>query len=234
MKHGKYICNTLKKIRLDIARANDIEYAPTECHHEGECAGTCPACESEMRYIEREIARKRSHGRAALIAGVSMGVMGLTATSCHSHRQVTEIDTSDLMGDVVVSERIDVPKPGQDQQPREEVFGRPPEPMPVFPGGDAALMKYIQEHIQYPPEAAKNKVQGKVIVQLQIDSEGKVSEVKVVQSVDQYLDEEAVRVCKSLPDFTPGSWGGNPVSTYYMIPVSFELEDDNKTESTDN
>ena len=48
MKHGKHICNALKQVRLDIARANGIEYQPRECHHEGDCAGTCPACESEM------------------------------------------------------------------------------------------------------------------------------------------------------------------------------------------
>ena len=65
MKHGKFICDTLKKVRLDIARANGIKYDPTECHHEGDCAGTCPACESEMRYLEREIARRRSHGKVA-------------------------------------------------------------------------------------------------------------------------------------------------------------------------
>lgn len=82
MKRGKDICNTLKQIRLDIARANGIKYVPRECHHEDDCACTCPACESEVRYLEREIARRRSHGKAALIAGVSLGLMSFTATSC--------------------------------------------------------------------------------------------------------------------------------------------------------
>ena len=92
MKRGKHICNTLKQIRLDIARANGIKYAPRECHHEGECAGTCPACESEMRFLEREIARSRSHGKAALIAGVSLGLMSFTATSCdYVNKSVKEI-----------------------------------------------------------------------------------------------------------------------------------------------
>jgi len=81
MKHGKYICNALKAIRLDIARANGIEYSPKACNHEGECAGTCPACESEMRYLEREIARKCSMGKAALVAGVSLALSGLSASA---------------------------------------------------------------------------------------------------------------------------------------------------------
>jgi hypothetical protein len=101
MKHGKHICNTLKAIRLDIARANGINYAPQECHHEGDCLGTCPACESEMRYLEREIARRRSNGRAALVAGVSMGLMSFTATSCN---QLNKADNDVLQGEVELVE----------------------------------------------------------------------------------------------------------------------------------
>ena len=101
MKHGKHICNTLKAIRLDIARANGIAYAPRECHHEGDCAGTCPACESEMRYLEREIARRRSHGKAALVAGVSLGLMSFTATSCN---QLNKADNDVLQGEVELVE----------------------------------------------------------------------------------------------------------------------------------
>ena len=97
MRNGKHICNTLKAIRLDIARANGIAYAPRECHHEGECAGTCPACESEMRYLEREIARRRSNGKAALIAGVSLGLMTLSTTSCD---QIKRLDGDDVQGEL--------------------------------------------------------------------------------------------------------------------------------------
>ena len=90
MKHGKFICNQLKQVRLDIARANGIKYVPRECHHEGDCEGTCPACESEMRYLEREIACKRSLGKAAIIAGVSLGLTSLTATSCDYVRETVK------------------------------------------------------------------------------------------------------------------------------------------------
>ena len=101
MKNGKHICNTLKAIRLDIARANGIVYAPRECHHEGDCSGTCPACESEMRYLGREIARRRSNGKAALIAGVSLGLMSFTATSCN---QLIKGDNDELQGEVELVE----------------------------------------------------------------------------------------------------------------------------------
>ncbi len=115
MKNGKHICNTLKAIRLDIARANGIKYEPRECHHEGDCSGTCPACESEMRYLEREIARRRSNGKAALIAGVSLGLMSFTATSCNPlnkggndelRGEVELVEDSCAMADSIVDERI--------------------------------------------------------------------------------------------------------------------------------
>lgn len=101
MKRGKYICNTLKQVRLDIARANGIEYAPRECHHEGDCAGTCPACESEMRFLERKIARRRSYGKAAIVAGVSIGLMSLYATSCNP---LNTADNDVLQGEIELVE----------------------------------------------------------------------------------------------------------------------------------
>lgn len=97
MKRGKLICNTLRAIRLDIARTNGITYAPRECHHEGDCSGTCPACESEMRYLEQEIARRRSLGKTALVAGVSLGLMSFTAMSCN---QLNKANDDVLQGEV--------------------------------------------------------------------------------------------------------------------------------------
>ena len=97
------------------------------------------------------------------------------------------------------------------------------EQMPQFPGGEAALMKYIQSHIQYPPTAAKNHVQGRVIVQFVVWKDGSVSEVNVVRSVDNDLDREAVRVCKTLPKFTPGRQNGKAVDVWYTVPVTFKL-----------
>ena len=54
---GKQICKALKEIRLNIAQANDIDYIPAECNHKGDCSGTCPQCEKEMRYIEQQLLR---------------------------------------------------------------------------------------------------------------------------------------------------------------------------------
>ena len=105
---------------------------------------------------------------------------------------------------------------------KEEIY-RSAEQMPQFPGGEAVLMKYIQTHIKYPPTAAKNHVQGRVIVQFVVRKDGGVSVVHVVRSVDNDLDREAVRVCKTLPKFTPGRQNGKAVDVWYTVPVTFKL-----------
>ncbi|MBR7011500.1 MAG: energy transducer TonB [Muribaculaceae bacterium] len=130
--------------------------------------------------------------------------------------------TRTLKEEVVVEKKEEKPK----EEKKEEIF-RSVEQMPQFPGGEAALMKYLQSHINYPPMAAENNVQGRVVVQFVVDKTGKVGEVKVVRSVDKDLDREAVRVCKSLPKFTPGRQNGQAVSVWYTLPVTFKLQGTN-------
>ena len=106
----------------------------------------------------------------------------------------------------------------------DDTVYRSAEQMPRFPGGEAALMKYLESHINYPPEAAKNNVQGHVIVQFVVKKDGSIGEVKVVRSLEKDLDKEAIRVIKSLPNFTPGRQDGKAVSVWYTLPVSFKLK----------
>lgn len=87
MVKGKSTCKTLKAIRQQIAQANDIEYEPRECHYEGPCQGTCPACEAEVRYLESQLSRRRILGRAISLLGVSAGL--LSACSSTGTKAVT-------------------------------------------------------------------------------------------------------------------------------------------------
>ncbi len=82
MNHGKSTCNQLKAIRKQIADANNIAYEPHECTFEGECRGTCPACEGEMRYIERELQRRQSLGKKITVVGLAAVSIISTETSC--------------------------------------------------------------------------------------------------------------------------------------------------------
>jgi TonB family protein len=114
----------------------------------------------------------------------------------------------DEMEPLTVSEGSDVP---DDFQP------------PMFPGGDRALMEFLKENVKYPPMAAKRKTQGRVVMTFVVDKTGKVSEIKVAKSVDIYLDTEAIRVCKLLPDFIPARQNGEPVSVWFTLPITFKL-----------
>ncbi len=100
--------------------------------------------------------------------------------------------------------------------------------MPHFPGGDGALMRFINDNLKYPPEAFENRIEGKVIIQFVVTKTGKVGQVRVARAVNRYLDREAIRLCKMLPDFTPGRNAlGEPVSVWYTLPVSFKLPNNN-------
>lgn len=126
--------------------------------------------------------------------------------------------TRELKTEVVVEKKTEVV-----ETKKEEVF-KSVEQMPTFPGGPAALMKYLSSHIQYPTMAQENNVQGKVVVQFVVTKTGEVGEVKVVRSVDKDLDREAVRVCKTLPKFVPGRQNGQAVAVWYTLPVQFKLQ----------
>ena len=110
-----------------------------------------------------------------------------------------------------------------ESNPQSETIYKSVEQMPMFPGGEAGLLRYLQENIQYPPEAAKNNVQGRVILQFVVDKTGQVGEVKILRSVSEEIDAEAVRVVKSLPKFEPGRQDGKPVAVWYTLPVSFNI-----------
>jgi periplasmic protein TonB len=98
------------------------------------------------------------------------------------------------------------------------------EEMPMFPGGEAELLKYIADHTQYPEVAKENNIQGKVIVRFCVTSKGGVDKVEILKSVDPELDKEAIRVVKTLPAFKPGKQGGKPVPVWYMVPINFTLK----------
>ena len=81
MAKGKQTCKILKEIRKQIAAENDIEFVTSECTYKGDCKGTCPKCEAEVRYLERELEKRQRMGKAAVFAGMSLGTL-FAATSC--------------------------------------------------------------------------------------------------------------------------------------------------------
>ena len=98
------------------------------------------------------------------------------------------------------------------------------EQMPTFPGGAGELMKYIADHLKYPTIAQENGVQGRVICQFVVGSDGSERAAKVVKTLDPYCDKEALRVIMSMPKWIPGKQNGKAVSVKYTVPIVFRLQ----------
>lgn len=109
-------------------------------------------------------------------------------------------------------------------KPAEEQIFDVAEVQPEFPGGAAALMKWLSSNITYPAVAQENGISGKVIVGFVVERDGSVSNVRVVRGVDSSLDKEAVSVVKRMPKWMPGKQNGAPVRVKYNVPVIFKLQ----------
>ena len=116
------------------------------------------------------------------------------------------------------------PQADEETKPQSKKVYESVEQMPEFPGGIAAMMRYLSENIKYPPEAAKNNIEGRVVLQFVIDETGQVGDIQVARPVSEELDAEAVRVVKSMPKFEPGRIKGEPVAVWYTLPVAFKLQ----------
>ena len=98
------------------------------------------------------------------------------------------------------------------------------EQMPEFPGGDNALMAFLQKNIKYPAKALKNNIQGVVLINFVVHTDGSIRKVKVSKGIGGGCDEEALRVVKKMPKWKSGRQGGKNVPVYFDIPVNFTLQ----------
>ncbi|MCX6244410.1 MAG: M56 family metallopeptidase [Bacteroidetes bacterium] len=121
-------------------------------------------------------------------------------------------------------------KQQQSSEAKTETVCREAEVQPQFPGGNEALIEFLSKNIQYPAEAKKSGIQGKVAVNFVVRSTGEVTDVKVLRGIGGGCDEEAVRVIQLMPKWTPGLIKGKPVAVGFVIPIQFRLDKDGKKE----
>jgi protein TonB len=98
------------------------------------------------------------------------------------------------------------------------------ESMPAFPGGEVELHRYLAENIKYPQMAKESGIQGRVFVTFVVEKNGSVTDVKVLRGIGGGCDEEAIRVVKNMPKWTPGKQRGKPVRVQFNLPVKFTLQ----------
>ncbi|HEX2968668.1 MAG TPA: energy transducer TonB [Bacteroidales bacterium] len=107
-------------------------------------------------------------------------------------------------------------------QAQEEVLVVADE-MPVYPGGQMALLKFVYANITYPADAKENGIEGKVIVRFIINKEGKAVQPSISKGLYPSIDEEVIKVISKIPKFEPGKMAGKPVNVWYALPVTFKL-----------
>lgn len=252
MARGKQTCKILKEIRRQIAEANDIEFITSECRYKGDCLGTCPKCEAEVRYLEQQLRARSLAGKAVALAGISAGMIlmsGCSGTSSNSTQsdeplqgeppcQITPSDTlkkEDINTDSLIENTTlltNLPIVGGilddttdvcDENGIYDVADTPPQ----FPGGVAAERKFLCANLKFPDESFQNKlgILDKVEVVFYVDTLGHVCDPRVARGLDSELDEEALRVVRLFPNFVPASHKGKKVKIWYSVSVSFKFAD---------
>lgn len=99
------------------------------------------------------------------------------------------------------------------------------EGIPQFPGGLQELLKFLDKNLKYPPKAKENKIEGKVFVEITVDTNGKILNPKIIKSDNPLFNEEAIRLIKSMPKWIPGKRKGVPIKQRLTFPISFRLRD---------
>ena len=279
MPRGKRTCKILKEIRKQIAAENDIELVISECTYQGDCLGTCPKCEAEVRYLERELEKRQRLGKAVMISGMALTSMlgmsscgnnGTSSNKASDPQPTDNMEITDDSSDIIVSERplagelvadsassrpacssfnLEIPGDVADGLPDDisdddgnmeyyisegeiveeflDVY-RITDQMPEFPGGEDEMMKFVQDNVVYPQQAKDAGVEGRVFVNFIVETDGSVSDVKVLRGIGHGCDEAAVEVVQSMPKWKPGFQNGEAVRVRYMLPVSFQLSNPSK------
>jgi protein TonB len=120
-----------------------------------------------------------------------------------------------------IIEEIKKPEPPKEEE--NKIFTAV-EQKPQFPGGEAALMKWLSSNIQYPVMAQEEGAQGRVVVQFVVEKDGRVGQAKIARGRHPELDKEAIRLVKSLPKFIPGKNNGQSVRCWFTLPINFKLQ----------
>ena len=223
MVRGKQTCKILKEIRRQIAEANDIEFITSECQYQGDCLGTCPKCEAEVRYLEQQLLFRQKNGLGIKIMGVSLGLSAALASSpLYGQETVKDsLNKSLPQVEVVCKDSITTTKDSKApiSQGEDAMFGMV-EAMPEFPGGHKALMEYLAKNVKYPKN--RPRLTGRIIVQFTITKKGEITDAKVVRGINPDYDKEALRVIKKMPHWKPGTQMGKPVNVKFTVPIIFQ------------
>ena len=251
MSRGKNICKHLKEVRKRIAEENDIPLEIKECTYKGECRGTCPRCEAEVRYLENALANRIRLGKVATIAGLTLGLSacGNGGDNGSPFRPLEgEVPCPDTLEEVDTTRQtaekkepvwrepscdtdivaggdflLEEPEPEDTISDDGVLFGVLAEEEPEFPGGMEALYKFIEDNMRYPQMAAENGIGGKVFVQFEVDTDGTVLNPRILRDIGAGCGQEALRIVSLMPKWKPGKRMNYETKQWEVVRVTFHL-----------
>ncbi len=215
MARGKQTCKILKEIRRQIAEANGIEFATSECRYKGDCLGTCPKCEAEVRDLEQQLRARTFAGKAIALAGISAGMIlmsGCSGTSSDTNNAET------LEGMVIINleeEEEDV----EESEVREIWLESQVDVKPEFPGGDDEMRNFFDEC--WCKE--KDAIIGSAKIGYTVNFKGEIENPEIIEG-DTLLGEQLIRIINQFPNHTPGKRNGKPVDVYKTFSFSLSLQ----------
>ena len=273
--NGKDICHALKTIRKQVAEANGIDYTPATCHHDGECSGTCPCCEAEVRYIETQLGALRLAGKAVKVAGLALGLTMATGYSqssvastrvlptayaqkkntkmrnANSHRRQNTVPNKTETVQVADTALVNIEDTCGHDLPeiavtacvpearlmytgsvstvkrlvknRQHIYDKP-DVVACFKGGDEAMKLFFVRNMRITPIMNELCVQGYVRIECIVERNGRLTEMRLVRSLEPHFDAEAMRLVKLMPRWKPARVEGQRVRTRVVISVPFKFQ----------
>ena len=215
MYKGKSTCRELKRIRKMIAEQNNIPLEDSECHYEGDCAGTCPKCDAEVRFLENALRMSKQLGKVVTLSGIALAI-----SSCNIHSKNTKQEASEDTAAICTNSLVD------SLSESETVMVGLIEDQAYFIGGEEAMFQFLKEHIKYPAKAKEDSISGCVFVSFVVEKDGSLSDIRVIRGVHPLLDSEAVRVVREMPKWEPGKYTNTekPVRQRFVLPIYFKLD----------
>lgn len=216
MNKGKQSCKILKNIRRQIAEANDIEYITSECRYKGNCQGTCPKCEAEIRYLEQQLEQKRMSGKSIALVGISAGIMTMAMAPAQAADMTSQSARQDT---AIVAPKINPPI--EDEPWEGEVY----DTIAEFPGGTEKLMEFLLREIRYPGYPRKKE---KIIHNIYIDEDGYIKPENIVSPpmLDKRLADECKRILCAMPRWQPAVMNGKRIKLERWYPISFIIDNE--------
>ena len=214
MARGKQTCKILKEIRRQIAEANGIEFATSECRYKGDCLGTCPKCEAEVRDLEQQLRARSLSGKAIALTGISTGMILMSGCSGTS---TSSSNINELEGVVIYNEEVE--DTVEESEVREIWLESQVDVKPEFPGGDDEMRNFFDECWR----KEKDAIIGSAKIGYIVNFKGEIENPEIIEG-DTLLGEQLIRIINQFHNHTPGQRNGKPVDVYKTFSFSLSLQ----------